>query len=56
MMSNEQIVLNQALIMRALAMLLVPGDQRAVATFRGKTAEELFSLADDIELLKGKVG
>jgi len=45
----DKIMLNQALIMRALAILLVPGDERAEPSFRRQVASELFNLANAAE-------
>ena len=45
----DKIMLNQALIMRALAILLVPGAERAAAQLRQQTAIELFNLANAAE-------
>jgi len=42
----DKIMINQALIMRALAILLVPGDRRAVSSHRSDTADHLFTLSE----------
>jgi len=43
----DKIMLNQVLIMRGLAMVLIPGDLRAAADTRRETANELLEISDE---------